>query len=124
MKCLSVKQPFATWLVEGIKNREIRKGNTNHRGMLLIHSSKAPDVEFFRQFGINPEKFKNGVILGVVKLDNVIRKDMEYYSWIIETIRVFKDTIPYDGQLGIFEVNNEVIEKEINVKRLEVQGEV
>jgi activating signal cointegrator 1 len=41
MKVLSVRQPFATLIVLGIKRYEARSWSTEHRGQLAIHASSA-----------------------------------------------------------------------------------
>lgn len=42
MKALSVKQPYADWIASGRKTIEVRSWPTQHRGDLLIVSSKKP----------------------------------------------------------------------------------
>ena len=39
MKVLSVKEPFATLITNGIKKIETRSWKTNYRGELFIHAS-------------------------------------------------------------------------------------
>ena len=40
MKVITIKQPFATLIVEGIKEYEFRTWRTNYRGEILIHAGK------------------------------------------------------------------------------------
>jgi hypothetical protein len=40
---LSIRQPWATLLVCGLKSIEIRAWSTERRGRILIHASKTPD---------------------------------------------------------------------------------
>jgi hypothetical protein len=40
---LSIKQPWATMLVHGLKTIEIRRWGTERRGLVLIHAAKRPD---------------------------------------------------------------------------------
>jgi len=40
---LSLKQPWATLLVHGIKTIEVRRWATKRRGRVLIHASRIPD---------------------------------------------------------------------------------
>lgn len=42
-KVLSIKQPWASLIVEGFKDIENRTWKTNHRGKLLIHASSKYD---------------------------------------------------------------------------------
>src|SRR5262249_36684185 len=41
--CLSLKQPWATLLVHGLKTVEVRKWPARHRGRILIHAARVPD---------------------------------------------------------------------------------
>lgn len=45
MKVLTVKQPWATLIVRGIKDVENRDWKSYYRGRILIHSSKTVDWE-------------------------------------------------------------------------------
>lgn len=50
MKVLSVKQPWAALLVNGIKDIENRTRRTTFRGRILIHASKAQRSGFIADF--------------------------------------------------------------------------
>ena len=43
MKTLTINQPFATLIVEGLKEYEFRTWKTNYRGEILIHAGKGVD---------------------------------------------------------------------------------
>jgi len=43
MYALSLRQPWATLLVHGLKTVEVRKWPTARRGRILIHAAKVPD---------------------------------------------------------------------------------
>ena len=38
MRCLTIQQPFASLIVEGIKNIENRSWTTQHRGRIAVHA--------------------------------------------------------------------------------------
>jgi hypothetical protein len=40
---LSLRQPWATLLVHGLKSIEVRRWPTNRRGRILIHAARIPD---------------------------------------------------------------------------------
>ena len=48
MKAISIKQPWASLIAAGIKTREIRQWPTDHRGPLLIVSSRRPVIDGHR----------------------------------------------------------------------------
>lgn len=41
---LSLKQPWATLLVHGLKSIEVRRWSTPRRGRILIHAARVPDA--------------------------------------------------------------------------------
>ena len=43
MLTLSIKQPWATLVVHGLKSIEIRRWSSRRRGRILIHAGKRPD---------------------------------------------------------------------------------
>lgn len=52
LKVLTLKQPWATLIAEGIKKYEFRSWRTNYRGKVLIHAGTGIDKK-------DMEKFKN-----------------------------------------------------------------
>ena len=45
MKVLTIKEPYATLIAEGLKEYEFRTWKTNYRGEVLIHAAKTPNNE-------------------------------------------------------------------------------
>lgn len=50
MKVITIKQPFATLIVEGLKRYEFRTWKTNYRGEILIHAGKSIDKKAMKKF--------------------------------------------------------------------------
>jgi hypothetical protein len=79
VKYLSVRQPWAQLIVEGIKPVENRPWSTLHRGPLLIHAgltaSATPLSVINARYGLalTPDEFERGGIIGVVTLTGVVR---------------------------------------------------
>ena len=44
MKAITIKQPWASLIVHGVKDIENRTWHTNFRGRVLIHSSSKGDI--------------------------------------------------------------------------------
>ncbi|MDD2799392.1 MAG: ASCH domain-containing protein [Bacteroidales bacterium] len=118
MKTLSVKQPWASLITEGIKDIENRTWQTKYRGRVLIHASgtkKQFKIELNDEcakecFGFLIEKsanegFKFGAIIGSVEIvDCVINHES---IWAEKTAfcdvgnkRFFKDPIIYNWVLA------------------------
>jgi len=82
MKALTVKQPHASLIVEGIKDIENRTWKTNFRGMVLIHAGIKPDnikleiegqasvkeIEMFSALGRSEDDNLFGCIIGSVEI--------------------------------------------------------
>lgn len=72
MKVLTIKQPFATLIAEGVKAYEFRTWKTKYRGDFLIHAGKSIDkkaMERYKHFGFN---YPTGCILAKVTLTDCI----------------------------------------------------
>ena len=68
MKVLTLKQPWATLVAEGIKEYEFRSWKTNYRGKILIHAGSGidkNDMERFRKLNLN---FPSKKIMAEVEL--------------------------------------------------------
>ena len=122
MKALSLKQPWATLIVTGIKPIENRKSSTSYRGLLLIHASKNWDKEGAQWICENFPSLKGlinwsnhvkGKIIGQVEMVDCVQKHSSRwffgpYGFIFEDPHEFwpEQAIPYKGQLWIFEVSD------------------
>lgn len=131
MKVISIKEPFATLILNGIKRIETRSWKTNYRGEIFIHASgKKLAKEFFRDNFIG-DLIKNmdmnyGNIICRCKLVDCIYMDKEFlekiknnqveyqigdyklgrYAWILEDIEPIYP-IPVKGRLNIWNFEGE-----------------
>ena len=121
MKALSVRQPWAYFLVTGEKAIEHRSWRTKHRGDLLICASSQRDssIDFP---GIDPGEIKEmmplGVAVGVINLVDVrefTQNDLNAammeevteppgFAWVAENPREI-EPFPVKGKLHLFEVD-------------------
>ena len=124
MKVISIKEPFATLIKDGIKIYETRSWKTNYRGELFIHASlslsKSENVEIAKKYlksETNP-----GFILCKCELLDCIPMTKEFinyiinetneadygryeegrYAWKLNVIEVLSDPINVKGKLGIW----------------------
>ena len=113
MKVLSIKEPWASLIIEGKKTLELRTWSTRYRGPLLIHRSG-----------------KCGGIVGVVELVDIVQiessthflslrdkhqaPDTLYqeglYGWILKNTKPIA-FIPCKGQLGLWEPSDEILKQ-------------
>lgn len=111
MKALSVKQPWASLIAAGIKTREIRAWPTDHRGPLLICSSRRPVLSGHR----------HGMALCVVRVIGcraMTESDVPFacvdrlypgqFAWELGDVRVIE---PFEvvGQLRLFDVADALV---------------
>jgi len=84
MKALSIRQPWASLIVAGIKNVENRSWMTQYRGALLIHAGKT-----------------------------VTREDIQAGQALCKRLRVkFPDNLPTGGYIGIVELDGLIVEQD------------
>lgn len=105
---LSVRQPWAHWIIyglpEGCKDIENRSWRTHYRGPLAIHAAKGIDPE--DETDIAPEMVR-GSIIGIVDLVDVVTHSPSpwFYGpvgWVLARPRAIDPNIPCRGMPGLF----------------------
>lgn len=107
VKCLSIKQPFASAILTGQKDEEYRTWRTHYRGLLAIHAGKSIMADRFDEYpNFDPKRIQRGVILGVVDLvdcqPDIYEPDV--WAWMVRNPRWLARPLPYKGSLGVFDV--------------------
>lgn len=134
MKVLTVRQPYASLIVDGIKDVENRSRNTNFRGRVLIHASLKPDKVNFEIDGqvsskeiqmsaaLNHAEENDlfGCIIGSVEIVgclNLNRNGKESksewahsgkYHWILRNPIKFEHPVYVKGKLGFWNFMQDV----------------
>jgi len=132
MKALSMTQPWAQALFNGLKHYETRSWSTKYRGPLIIHAAKKfprSAREFAateRALGRGDSRIAGGALIGKVELVNIWHVEelmgrlngIEHlygdyspgrYAWEFVNPVVFPEPIPFKGALGLFNVDDNVI---------------
>ena len=78
MKVITIKQPWATLIAEGLKEYEFRTWNTKYRGDILIHAGKGIDKEAMERFKEYNLEYPNGCIIAKAKITDSIYVDDEF----------------------------------------------
>lgn len=78
MKVLTVKQPYATFIAEGIKEYEFRTWKTNYRGEFYIHAGLGKNIESMRKFKELELKYPAGMIIAKAFLEDCIEVNDEF----------------------------------------------
>lgn len=84
MKVLTLKQPWATLVAEGIKKYEFRSWKTNYRGKILIHAGTGIDKKELEKFKDLNLEFPSKRILAEVELEDCLELNDELNKKIIE----------------------------------------
>lgn len=125
MKVITIKEPYATLIKEGMKEYEFRTWKTNYRGYILIHAAKSFDKVNIERFKNRNLKYNPGKIIAKAKLvdcvlvdeafsKRLLEKDKEVYKNLSKkrdkTLYGFKlenveeiNPIEIKGQLGLWE---------------------
>ncbi len=122
MKVLSIKNPWATLIVDGYKKYEFRSWKTNYRGKILIHSSLGIEKDMLERFKDYNLECINGYIIGeailidcilvtnefneeLLKIDKTVygRANHEMkYAWKLENVIKYDKPIKAKGSLGLW----------------------
>lgn len=83
IKVLTLKQPWATLVAEGIKKYEFRSWKTNYRGKILIHAGTGIDKKELEKFKDLNLEFPSKRILAEVELEDCLELNDELNKKII-----------------------------------------
>ena len=107
MKCLTVRQPHATWIATGLKTIEVRSWFTHYRGPLLIHAAG----RVARGHRGEPHG-PLGVTICIVTLDECrdmgTRDGRPVYHWMLRGRRRVRH-VPMKGQMAIYDPPSHVL---------------
>lgn len=124
MKVLTIKQPWASLIMQRNKRFEFRSWQTKYRGDLLIHAGLGIDKEAMKKLEkYIPKDMPRGKILGKVKLVDCIKMSPEFkecllkenkdiytessfkenYGWQVSDVEVFENPIEVKGHLSLWE---------------------
>lgn len=127
MKVLTIKNPWATLIVDNYKTYEFRSWKTNYRGKILIHSSKIAEKDTIDRFKDYNLTLINGAIIGEAIITDCILVDENFneilnkkdhvvygksnhvanYAWKLEDIKKYDKPIYVKGKLGLWELEVE-----------------
>lgn len=124
MKALTVKQPYASLIVNNIKTYEFRTWKTNYRGKILIHAGlNKENIEGIEKYNL---EYIKGAIIGEAyikdcilvdeMLDKSLRKENNIiyknnhvgeYAWVLENIKKYDNPIYIKGSLSLWDYKTE-----------------
>lgn len=127
MKVISIRQPWASLIINGYKEYEFRSWNTNFRGTVFIHASKNIEKNSLNRFKKLNLEYPTGKIIGRVKITDCIKMDSDFenklisknelvygtsynrtgYAFKLDDIKKIKEPIKANGQLGFWNYYDE-----------------
>ena len=122
MKVLTIKNPWATLIVDGYKKYEFRSWKTNYRGKILIHAGLSLEKDMLLRFKNYNLDCINGAIIGEADLVGCILVNEEFsnklkyidpivygksnhtetYAWKLENVKKYDKPIYVKGKLGLW----------------------
>jgi len=128
MRALTICQPWAWAVMEGIKRYENRVWDTRYRGPLVIHAGKSRkwlcgvDSLHHMGFELDERELTFGAIVGVDDLVECHRRSRMNtadpfaegpFCWEVLRPRKLIEPIPYQGRQGLFHVPDKLIEQAV-----------
>lgn len=127
MKVITLKQPWATLVAEGIKKYEFRSWRTKYRGKILIHAGVGVDKEDLDKFKKLNLEFPKGKILAEVEIvdcfpltDELNKKiisenNIAYgnkirtgYAWKLDNVKKIKSDKIIKGKLSLWDLDIDI----------------
>lgn len=120
MKALSITEPYASLIAEGVKHIETRSWKTNYRGEILIHASSTRIPSEYMHLRALVAKTRQGHIIAKATLADCKEMTNEWidtlsetekvcgfyskgrYAWILENIKPI-EPIKAKGRLGLWD---------------------
>lgn len=138
MKAISIRHPWASWVALGAKDVENRTWEVSYRGPLLIHAGKDQSMSAAITYNsLSAEErrlvdearalvpaeeqdvgWEYGALIGRVDLVGICTAGEKGSTspwfegprgWIFANARALKRAIPYRGQLGLFDVPDDLV---------------
>lgn len=121
MKAITIKEPWASLIVNGYKKYEFRSWKTNYRGKILIHAGMSIEKDMLGNIKDYNIEINKGAIIGEADLADCILVNEEFdeelrnideivygnnhinnYAWKLENIKKYDKPIPIKGKLGLW----------------------
>lgn len=122
MKVLTIREPWASLIVNGYKEYEFRSWKTNYRGKILIHTSSIMDKDMLDRFKDYNLDYITGAIIGEAEIVDCILVDKEFnddlrdknpvvygrsnhtetYAWKLDNVKKYDKVIYTKGKLGLW----------------------
>ena len=119
MKAITIKEPWASLIVQGFKKYEFRSWKTNYRGKVLIHAGLSKEnIDDFNEYNLD---ISSGEIIGEAYISDCILVDEKFdkklknidpnvyannhvglYAFKLDKIKKYNKKIKIKGKLGLW----------------------
>lgn len=125
MKCLTIKQPWASLIVNGYKEYEFRSWKTNYRGKIYIHAGLGKEKKMIDKVQEYNLEYISGAVIGEAEIVDCILVDENFnnllseknklvysnnyvglYAWKLNNIKKYEKPIYVKGKLSLWEYKN------------------
>ena len=122
MKALTIKQPYASLIINEYKKYEFRTWKTSYRGKILIHAGLNIDNDALKRFSCYDLDYIKGAIIGEAEITDCILVDEKFdkdlrnlnnivygnnhignYAWKLDNIKKYEEPIYIKGKLGLWD---------------------
>jgi hypothetical protein len=115
LKILSIRQPWAYLITQGVKNVEDRSWPTNYRGPFLIQASLNINRLACRQHKLNPNELKTGGIVGMAEIVDCVSDHRSPwfegpYGFVLRNRRSLP-FVKWKGALGLREARTRLLRR-------------
>lgn len=129
MKVLTLRQPWATLVAEGIKKYEFRSWKTKYRGKILIHAGAGIDKEDMKKYKDLNLDFPSRKIIAVVEIVDCLELDEDLnkkiinekniaygdkirtgFAWKLNNVKKINYDKEINGQLGLWNITDDLSE--------------
>ena len=121
MKALTIKQPWASLIVNGIKEYEFRSWKTKYRGKIYIHAGLSTNKSYLKYYEKYNLEYLNGAIIGEAEITDCILIEEKFskelnnknslvygnnhngeYAWKLINVKKYDEPIYIKGKLGLW----------------------
>lgn len=133
LKVITLRQPWATLVAEGIKKYEFRSWKTKYRGKILIHAGTGIDKEDMKKYDNMNLEFLSRRIVAIAEIEDCLELDEQLnkkiiaenniaygnkirtgYAWKLKNIKKIDYHREINGKLGLWNINDETLNSIIN----------
>ena len=121
MKCITIKQPYASLIANGYKKYEFRTWRTKYRGEIYIHAGLGIDKEAMKRFEYLNLDYPQGQIIAKAEIIDCLEITKE-----VKEILKKEDKIVYQGAIN-HQGKNEygfVLENIEKIKPIKAKGKL